>query len=370
MDHKPQPPRVLQFLNYLQFERHFSAYTSRCYGADLRQFCQFLLGIPAEIMPDDIDLAGSVEGVNGAAVAAIAVEALPAVDMSPEYCEGLLLASTADDVRNYLQFMRENNYSKATMARKLATLRSFFKFLNKRGMTANNPMLTIRTPKQEKRLPKFMTEEQVTKLLATPHDSDILGARDKAMLESLYSTGIRVSELIGLNMEDVDFTASVVRVRGKGRKERLSPMGPTAATAVHKYLALRTRPAADSVNGTAATNGSVNSSLNGNGNGTPVAPIPVPVSGALFVNKHGQRLSTRSVRRKLDKYLIEAGLDPDISPHTLRHSFATHMLNHGADLRSVQELLGHQSLSTTQVYTHLSTTMIKQVYDAAHPRAN
>ena len=366
MDHMPHPPRVLQFLNYLQFERHFSSYTSRCYGADLRQFCQFLLGIPGEIMPDDIDLAGSIEGVNG--VAALAVETLPAVDMSPEHCEHLLLASTADDVRNYLQFMRDNNYSKATMARKLATLRSFFKFLNKRGMTANNPMLTIRTPKQEKRLPKFMTEEQVTKLLATPHDSDILGARDKAMLESLYSTGIRVSELIGLNMEDVDFTANVVRVRGKGRKERLAPMGPTAATALHKYLALRNRPALEAAQN--GHNGALNGNGNGTGNGTAASVATVLVSGALFVNKHGQRLSTRSVRRKLDKYLIEAGLDPDISPHTLRHSFATHMLNHGADLRSVQELLGHQSLSTTQVYTHLSTTHIKQVYDAAHPRAN
>lgn len=128
MDHQPQPPRVAQFLNYLQFERHFSAYTSRCYGADLRQFCQFLLGIPAEIMPDDIDLAAGADGLNGEHVIAAVVETLPAVDMSPEHSEQLIMAATADDVRNYLQFMRDNNYSKATMARKLATLRSFFKF--------------------------------------------------------------------------------------------------------------------------------------------------------------------------------------------------------------------------------------------------
>jgi len=184
-------------------------------------------------------------------------------------------------------------------------------------------------------------QDQIVKLLQTPKDGDILGARDKAMLECMYSTGIRVSELVGLNLEDVDFAGAVIKVRGKGRKERLAPMGVTAIAAIQKYLALR--------------------------GGVVKDALP---TGALFVNKHGQRLSTRSVRRKLDKYLIEAGLDPDISPHTLRHSFATHMLNHGADLRSVQELLGHQSLSTTQVYTHLSTTRIKQVYDAAHPRAN
>ncbi len=227
------------------------------------------------------------------------------------------------------------------MARKLATLRSFFKFCNRRSMTANNPMITIRTPKQDKRLPKFMSEEQMTKLLQTPRDADVLGARDKAMLECMYSTGIRVSELVGLNMEDIDFTGLVIRVRGKGRKERIAPMGQSALASIQKYLAMR--------------GGAVKDAL---------------PTGAMFINKHGQRLSTRSVRRKLDKYLIEAGLDPDISPHTLRHSFATHMLNHGADLRSVQELLGHQSLSTTQIYTHLTTSRVKQVYDAAHPRAN
>jgi integrase/recombinase XerC len=336
METVAHPPRVQQFLQYLQFERHFSAYTSRCYGADLRQFCQFLLGVPAEIMPEDLDTGNGHSASGG-----VAVQQLPKVDTTPEAAEKLLLDATPEDVRGYLQFMRDNNYSKATMARKLATLRSFFKFCNRRTTTQNNPMATIRTPKQEKRLPKFMTEEQIIKLLQTPKDGDILGARDKAMLECMYSTGIRVSELVGLNLEDVDFAGSVIRVRGKGRKERLSPMGQTAIAAIQKYLAMR--------------GGMVKDAL---------------PTGPLFVNKHGQRLSTRSVRRKLDKYLIEAGLDPDISPHTLRHSFATHMLNHGADLRSVQELLGHQSLSTTQVYTHLTTSQVKQVYDAAHPRAN
>ena len=343
MENVAHPPRVLQFLSYLQFERHFSAYTSRCYGADLRQFCQFLVGVPAEIMPDDAEPALNGNGhVNGDGGGTAVIEQLPQVDTSPERSDMLLLNAAPDDVRNYLQFMRENNYSKATMARKLATLRSFFKFCNRRSMTTNNPMITIRTPKQDKRLPKFMSEDQIVKLLQTPRDTDILGARDKAMLECMYSTGIRVSELVGLNLDDVDFAGAVMRVRGKGRKERLAPMGQTALVALQKYIAMRGSMVKDAV----------------------------PTAVALFINKHGQRLSTRSVRRKLDKYLIEAGLDPDISPHTLRHSFATHMLNHGADLRSVQELLGHQSLSTTQIYTHLSTSRIKEVYDAAHPRAN
>jgi len=300
-------------------------------------------------MPDDAEPAlngnGHSDGnghMNGNGGGTAVIEQLPQVDTSPEHSDTLLLNAAPEDVRNYLQFMRENNYSKATMARKLATLRSFFKFCNRRSMTTNNPMITIRTPKQEKRLPKFMSEEQIVKLLQTPRDTDILGARDKAMLECMYSTGIRVSELVGLNLDDVDFAGAVIRVRGKGRKERIAPMGQTALSALQKYMAMRGGMVKDAV----------------------------PMAIALFVNKHGQRLSTRSVRRKLDKYLIEAGLDPDISPHTLRHSFATHMLNHGADLRSVQELLGHQSLSTTQVYTHLSTSRIKEVYDAAHPRAN
>jgi integrase/recombinase XerC len=326
------PARVQDFLNYLQFERHFSSYTSRCYGADLKQFGAFLAN-PAAIVAA-ASPAGNAQGTLPAPAPT------PAVEPSPEKLDQLLVNANVDDVRNYLQKMREQNYSKATMARKLATLRSFFKFLNKRGLTGNNPMLTIRTPKLEKRLPKFMTEEQVNRLLQTPKDTDLLGSRDKAMLEVIYSTGMRVSELVGLNVDDVDFSGNVIKVRGKGKKERLNPVGQTAMNAIQKYLPMR------------------NSAL----------PVGSAVA-SLFINKHGQRLSTRSVRRKLDKYLLEAHLDPDISPHTLRHSFATHMLNHGADIRSVQELLGHQSLSTTQIYTHLTTQRIREAYEGAHPRA-
>jgi integrase/recombinase XerC len=162
------------------------------------------------------------------------------------------------------------------------------------------------------------------------------------MLEVLYSSGIRVSELVELEMADLDLQEGVLRVRGKGRKDRLTPIGSQAIKALQRYFEMRMIESKSAE----------------------------PMTGRVFLNKHGGSLSTRSVRRKLDKYLVEAGLDPGISPHTLRHSFATHLLNNGADLRSVQELLGHQSLSTTQIYTHLTTSRMKQVYDDAHPRAN
>jgi integrase/recombinase XerC len=246
-----------------------------------------------------------------------------------------------EQVKAFLAFLGTQSYSKSTIARKLATLRSFYKFCMRRGYVKTHPLATIRTPKQDKRLPKFLEVEKIAKLLATPDDNTLLGARDRAMLEVLFSTGVRVSELVDLNFTDVDFEGRSIRVRGKGKKQRTTPIGPTALAAVQKYIQLRRADAR-------ATNFD---------------------QTALFVNKHGQRLSTRSVRRKLDKYLAQAGLDPSISPHTLRHSFATHMLANGADLRSVQELLGHQSISTTQIYTHLTTPRLKQAYDDAHPRA-
>ncbi len=209
-------------------------------------------------------------------------------------------------------------------------------------MVSANPLSTIRTPKQDKRLPKCLDLEQVQKLLEAPGDNDLLAARDKAMLEVLYSSGIRVSELVELELADIDLIEGVLRVRGKGRKDRLTPIGSQAIKALQRYFELRS------------------TDVKSQGR----------CASRVFLNKHGETLSTRSVRRKLDKYLVEAGLDPGISPHTLRHSFATHLLNNGADLRSVQELLGHQSLSTTQIYTHLSTSRMKEVYDSAHPRAN
>ena len=232
------------------------------------------------------------------------------------------------------------------MARKIATLRSFYKWADRRGVADSNPMTLIRTPRQGKRLPKAITIEQVEKLLSAPDENDVLGRRDRAMLETLYSTGIRVSELIGLNVEDLDIAGEALRIRGKGKKERIVPLGSHAILAVTKFMEM-----------------------------VRVDPRFAPCwaegskSRPLFLNKHGGRLSSRSVRRKLDKYLSQVGLDPTISPHTLRHSFATHLLDNGADLRSVQELLGHQSLSTTQVYTHLTTQRMQDAYNRAHPRA-
>jgi integrase/recombinase XerC len=314
-------PLVQQFLNYLKLEKHFSDYTVKSYGADLIQFGQYLAG---EI---------------GRPVAA---DSPPAEKVSMEEVDKRQLAVEPLTVREFLAYLYGQNYTKSTTARKLATLRSFYKFLIRRGMLSVHPLSTIRTPKQEKRLPKCLDLEQVQKLLDAPGDADLLSARDKAMLEVLYSSGIRVSELVELEMADLDLQEGVLRVKGKGRKDRLTPIGSQAIKAVQRYFEMRsTDPKLSSL-----------------------------TSGRVFLNKHGQSLSTRSVRRKLDKYLVEAGLDPGISPHTLRHSFATHLLNNGADLRSVQELLGHQSLSTTQIYTHLSTNRMKEVYDAAHPRAD
>jgi integrase/recombinase XerC len=317
-------PLVQQFLQYLKLEKHFSEYTVKSYGADLIQFGQFLSG---EIGP--------------AAAGEAAAPAAPS-KLTPEELDRKQLTCEPLTIREFLAYLYGQNYTKSTTARKLATLRSFYKFLIRRGLVSVNPLSTIRTPKQDKRLPKCLDLEQVQKLLDAPGDGDLLAARDKAMLEVLYSSGIRVSELVELEMADMDLQEGVLRVRGKGRKDRLTPIGSQAIKALQRYFELR--------------------------NADP--RLAQQTAGRVFLNKHGQSLSTRSVRRKLDKYLVQAGLDPGISPHTLRHSFATHLLNNGADLRSVQELLGHQSLSTTQIYTHLSTGRMKEAYDGAHPRAN
>ncbi|MHC4120516.1 MAG: tyrosine recombinase XerC [Planctomycetota bacterium] len=325
---------IQKFLDYLKFERRFSEHTAKCYGADLGQFGEFLIAEAAHREPHAESVSmGHREGEPEHGVA-VATQVWVEVDQ-------LLLSVQTDSVRAYMAHLNEKQYSKATIARKLATLRSFYKFLVKRNYIDSNPVVTIRTPKQEKKLPRFLEYEEVKRLLDTPPTNTWLGARDRAILETLYSTGIRVSELVALNMDDIDFLGEVVHIRGKGKKERIAPIGSSALQVIQHYMEYR--------NKRAQNNGNFDSRV-------------------LFVNKHGQRLSTRSVRRKMDKYLKMAGLDPAISPHTLRHSFATHMLNSGADLRSVQELLGHQSLSTTQVYTHLSTGKLKEIYDNAHPR--
>ncbi|MFQ5495072.1 MAG: site-specific tyrosine recombinase/integron integrase [Phycisphaerae bacterium] len=329
-----------EFLNYLKFERHFSPHTAKCYAADLAQFCAFLAGDRSAATGGQ-SFGQVTRGVRHGGGASDTAGASTTAVVSTTSASAKLREVAPDQVKSFLAFLGTQSYSKSTIARKLATLRSFYKFCLRRGYVETHPLASIRTPKQEKRLPKYLELADITRLLSTPDDKTLLGARDRAILEVLFSTGVRVSELVDMNFTDVDFDGHTVRVRGKGKKQRTAPIGTTAVAAITKYVELRR---ADVRSGTFDQN-------------------------ALFVNKHGQRLSTRSVRRKLDKYLSEAGLDPRISPHTLRHSFATHMLNNGADLRSVQELLGHQSLSTTQVYTHLTTPRLKAAYDDAHPRS-
>jgi len=218
-------------------------------------------------------------------------------------------------------------------------VRSFFRFLCREGVLKQNPATVVPTPRMEKRLPHFLDEEQTKRLLEAPPATKWQGFRDRAILETLYSTGMRVSELVGLNLEDLDQVSELVVVRGKGKRERLCPIGKTALAAILRYLAKRPK----------------NNKLK-----TP---------HAIFVSQKGSRLTTRQVDRLFQHYATQVELPTPMSPHSLRHSFATHLLDRGADLRSVQELLGHQSLSTTQIYTHVTPQRLKRVYDQAHPRA-
>lgn len=280
-----------KFFRYLEIEKNASSFTKINYAEDLRQFSDFAQDLPLE----KIDY--------------------------------LLL-------RRFLAHLKGKDLSKRSVNRKLSCLRSFFKFLFKEGLIKLNPAALISSPKQDKYLPQVLTEVEVVKLLEAADGEDWLGLRNRAILETLYSTGMRISELAGLNIEDIDFISGVVKVRGKGKKERMLPIGSKALKAIRKFLA---------------------SKLN--------------KGPALFLNKNKTRLSTRGGRLMLNKYIRKASLKQGISPHTLRHSFATHLLDRGADLRSVQELLGHSNLSSTQIYTHLTTERLKTVYNKAHPRA-
>ncbi|MCZ7646398.1 MAG: tyrosine recombinase XerC [Planctomycetota bacterium] len=251
-------------------------------------------------------------------------------------------------VRAFLAEQTKNGLAKRSLARRLSALRSCYKFLLKRKLAEQNPLDGISTPKLGRPLPKFLNEAEVRSLLESVKGAHWRDLRDRALLELLYGAGVRVSELVGVNLEDLDLERGLVRVRGKGKKERLLPIGGCATRAVAGWMLRRSEVAAGRANAPAArTDG--------------LAP--------LFVNKLGTRLDVRSVRRVLAKRLCEAGLPPDATPHTLRHSYATHLLDRGADLRSVQELLGHASLSTTQVYTHLTPSRLKEIYAQAHPKA-
>lgn len=318
-------PRLIdRFLEHLDAERGFSAHTLRGYQGDLVQFCRFLCA-------SEGDAASGAELSSGD---------LADVELGRRgELTRRLLGVTTLEVRAFLAMMRNSGYAKATIARKLATLRSFYRYLVRRGELEASPVSVVRTPRRQRRLPRCLDIEQIERLLAAPDTATLLGARDRAVLETIYSGGLRIGELVALDLEDLDEFSEAVRVRGKGKKERLAPLGTKAMEALDNYLSLR------------------------------AAAFGPASRGPLFVNKAGRRLSTRSVRRKLTKYLRQAGIDAHVSPHTLRHSFATHMLNAGADLRSVQELLGHEKLSTTQIYTHLTTGRLKEVYDRTHPLA-
>lgn len=294
---------VIRFLNFLKVERNCSDLTIKSYREDL----EILLGYLSETM-----------------------QRIPAPN-----------EITPIELRAYVAALHEAGYAKASVSRRLASLRSFFKYAQREGRCDSNPAKPLRNPRRERKLPHFLTTEEIDQLLVAPPLNDPMGARDRAIFETMYSAGLRVSELVGTNIDDLDFAEGLVRVRGKGKKERLAPLGRFAIKGIQAWLAVR----------------------------KPHKSLPAKVGSAVFLNKFGRRLTTRSVGRMLEKYLKLTGLDLRTSPHTLRHSFATHLLDKGADIRSVQELLGHKSLVTTQIYTHVSTAGLRKAYEAAHPRA-
>ena len=317
-------PLIRRFLDHLEDERNFSAHTIRSYAADLTQYCRYLAAPPDQVAGGELT----------------AEDLLAVDDVQPDAIRKAILAAQPLEVRGFLAMMCNTGYAKSTVARKLSALRSFYKFLARIGQVEASPVSVIRTPRQDRRLPKYLDVQQIEALLAAPDTTSVLGARDRAILETIYSAGLRIGELVALDVEDLEEFSEALRIRGKGKKERLVPIGGKAVAAIEAYLVARRRSSGERS------------------------------GGALFVNRFGRRISARSIRRKLDKYLLTAGIDVHISPHVLRHSFATHMLNAGADLRSVQEMLGHENLSTTQIYTHLTTRRLKQVYDRAHPLAS
>jgi integrase/recombinase XerC len=296
---------VADFLRHLALEKNASPYTVKAYREDLTQAVGFFK------------------------------ERLGGASPSARQLSTRLL-------RSYLAWLSEQGYAKTTVARRIAAVRAWCRFLCRAGVLADgNPADALHGPRQDKKLPHFLGAAEVERLLAAASDPDPLGLRDRAMLETLYSGGLRVGELCGLNLDDLDLGEGVLTVRGKGRRERLALLGKAAREALRVWLAARERLLAERRRG----------------------------ATAVFLNKNGGRLTVRSVGRLLEKYLARAGLDPRTSPHTLRHSFATHLLDAGADVRGVQELLGHRNLTTTQIYTHVTTQRLQESYLKAHPRA-
>lgn len=245
------------------------------------------------------------------------------------------------DLRGYLAWLHEQGYAKSTIARRLASLRGFFRHGQREGWTDANPAQALRAPRKQRKLPHFLSTTEVGRLLEAPPATTAQGLRDRAILETMYSAGLRVSEVVGLNEGDLNLKEGIVRVRGKGKKERIAHLGTFAIRAIRQWLAVRVLDPNE----------------------------PTGAAAPVFTNRFGHRLTTRSVARMLEKYILITGLDGRTTPHTLRHSFATHLLDRGADIRSVQELLGHKNVVTTQIYTHVSTAGLREVYERAHPRA-
>jgi len=298
---------IEQFLEHLRYDRNVSSHTLRNYSSDLDQFLLFLTA-------DEKRKAPEISQIDHLTI------------------------------REWLASLHSAHKTKASIARKLAALRTFFQFLVREGLLVLNPAKLVATPKLEKKLPKHLSIEEAVRFIESPDPETDLGKRDRAMLELLYATGVRVAELTTLNLADVDFRNQLARVTGKRRKQRIVPFGEPASAAIRSYLEVRDKFLMN-------------------------APISKRDDEALFLNYQGTRITTRSVGRMVEKYIrICAGMH-NISPHALRHSFATHLLDSGADLRDIQELLGHARLSTTQVYTHVSMEKLIEVYDKAHPKA-
>jgi len=292
-----------RFLNYLRIERNASDLTIKSYADDLGHLAEFFQ-----------EQCGRVPAPGG-------------IDVS--------------QLRTYAAWLHECGYARTTIARRLACLRSFFRFCQREGLCENNPAKPLRTPRAGRKLPHFLTTDEVGRLLSAPPANRPDGLRDRAILETMYSAGLRVAEAVALDVDDWDRGAGILRVLGKGRKERIAPVGSFATKALDQWMKVR-KP---DPQGTSAQ------------------------TSAIFLNRVGRRLTTRSIGRMLEKHIQAASLSQQTSPHTLRHSFATHLLDGGADLRSVQELLGHKSLTTTQIYTHVSTRRLRETYEQTHPHA-
>lgn len=300
-----------QFLEHLRYERNVSTHTLRNYSSDLEQFRDHIAPAQADGTRKQIPVA-EIDHLT---------------------------------IREWMASLHSLNKKKTSIARKLASLRTFFQFLVREGVLENNPAKLVATPRVERKLPNHLSMEDAVRFIETPDLETDLGKRDRAILEFLYATGVRVGELVNLNLKDIDFREKLVRITGKRKKQRILPFGEPSLQALMYYL---NEARADFLNN---------------------CPPATRDDQAVFLNYQGTRITTRSVGRMIDKYIKICADIHDISPHSLRHSFATHLLDSGADLRDIQELLGHARLSTTQIYTHVSMEKLIEVYDKAHPKA-